>query len=188
VRFLQRNVSRTEEKERANQSKFRLTHIPIESRIRYIFSVANVQTRRILSKSEWNRNRLVFRQCSAYRRRVLFPASQNRVVRVLEQRIGKRIAAANDGAIKFDILQHFRSKGTMNSNKYIWLLLGGFAAMAFFVACQQQGSTATTPAASSTRGVTERQVRSRGQTTSASTNRDIAPGGMRRAPTASPTP
>src|SRR5262245_41289795 len=58
-----------------------------------------------------------------------------------------------------DILRRFSSKGTMNSNKYIWLLLGGFAAMAFFVACQQQGSTTTTPAASSTRGVTEREVR-----------------------------
>jgi len=32
----------------------------------------------------------------------LFPASQNRVVRVLEQRIGKRIAAANNGRIRLD--------------------------------------------------------------------------------------
>jgi hypothetical protein len=91
----------------------------------------------------------------------------------------------NDGLTKLDILRHSSSKVIMNSNKYIWVLLGSFAAMALFAACQQQGSTATTPAASSTE---MRQVRSRSQTASASTNRNIAPGGTRRAPTPSPTP
>ena len=105
------------------------------------------------------------------------------VVRVLEQRIGKRIAAANDGRIKLDTLRHSISKGTMH--KYILVSLGGIGAVALFASCQQQGSTTTTPAASSTE---MRHVRSGNQTVSASTNRNIAPGGTRRAPTPSPSP
>jgi hypothetical protein len=63
----------------------------------------------------------------------------------LEQRIGKRIAAANDGQTKLDILRHSIAEITMNKNyKYILVLLGGIVAMAFFASCQQQGSTTTT--------------------------------------------
>jgi len=66
--------------------------------------------------------------------------------------------------------------------KYILVSFGAVMAMAFFASCQQQGSTTTTPAGNAT------VARSRSQTVSAQTNRDIGPGGMRRAPTPSPTP
>ena len=94
--------------------------------------------------------------------------------------IGERIAAANDGRIKLDTLPHLIPK--RNMYKHILVSLGTIVAIALFVACQQQPSTTTTTAAPST------VARSRNQTVSASTNRDIPPGGMRRPPTPTPTP
>jgi hypothetical protein len=89
----------------------------------------------------------------------------------------------NDGCIKLDILRHTIPKLIMRKNlKYTLVPFGGIIAMVFFASCQQQGSTTTTPAGSST------VARSRSQTVSATRNRDIPPGGSRRAPTPSPTP
>src|SRR5262249_30253212 len=69
-------------------------------------------------------------------------AAQNCLARVVEQRIGKRIAAANDGQTKLDIFGHSIAQVT-TMNKYILVLLGGIVAMAFLASCQQQGSSTT---------------------------------------------